>query len=134
MTDPVPVGTSYGTCTTPAGTCGQAAGVVSWQLGDVAGGATVTVGFTVTVGTPPLGTFQIANQAQVTATNSPDPVLSNFVYNDAPVPEPADDEDGRGADVRRGRRPHPLRLQGHEQLDDHDARGPGDGDGRQGGR
>ena len=87
VTDPVPVGTSYGTCTTPVGTtCGQAAGVVSWQLGDVAGGATVTVGFTVTVGTPPLGTFQIANQAQVTATNSPDPVLSNFVYNDLPFP------------------------------------------------
>ena len=39
-----------------------------------------------TVGTPPLGMFQIANQAQVTATNSPDPVPSNFVYNDLPFP------------------------------------------------
>ena len=29
VTDPVPVGTSYGTCTTPVGTtCGEGAGVV----------------------------------------------------------------------------------------------------------
>ena len=92
VTDPVPVGTSYGACTTPAGNdCGQAAGVVTWQLGDVAGDATVTVGFTVTVGTPPLGTFQIANQAHVTATNSS--IRRTATSSTTPaVPEPAADE------------------------------------------
>ena len=108
MTDPVPAGTSYGTCTTPAGTCGQAAGVVTFNLGDVAGGATVTVSFTVTVGTPPVGTLQIENQAQVTASNSPEPVPSNPVVNPLPFPALVADEDRRPVDVRHRRRRHQL--------------------------
>jgi uncharacterized repeat protein (TIGR01451 family) len=87
VTDPVPVGTAFGSCTTPPGTtCGQAGGVVSWQLGDVPGGGSATVSFTVTVGNPPPGTFQIVNQAQATATNSSDTATSNPVYNPVPVP------------------------------------------------
>ena len=84
--DPVPTGTSFGTCTTPVGTCGQSGGDVTFDLGDLAGGATVSVSFTVTVGTPPVGTLQITNQAQVSAGNSPDPVPSNPVTNPLPFP------------------------------------------------
>src|SRR5262249_4486649 len=38
VTDPLPVGTSFVSCTTPASTtCGQSGGVVTWQLGIVPG-------------------------------------------------------------------------------------------------
>ena len=111
VTDAVPVGTSYVTCTTPVGTtCGEGAGVVSWQLGDIPGGATVTVGFSVTVGTPPPGTFQIANQAQVTRDQ-----LAGRGPQQLRLQRPAGaglraDEDRRPDDIRQRRRRHHLQL------------------------
>ena len=88
VSDPVPVGTSYvvSSCTTPTGTCGLSAGVVTWSLPTLAGSGSALLSFQVTIGTPPAGTFQIANQAQVAATNSPAPVFSNSVFNPLPVP------------------------------------------------
>ena len=50
------------------------------------GGDSVIVTFQVTVGTPPVGTFQIENQAHVSADNSPDPIYGNFVFNALPFP------------------------------------------------
>jgi uncharacterized repeat protein (TIGR01451 family)/uncharacterized repeat protein (TIGR02543 family) len=79
-TDAVPANTSYipGSCTTPAGSCSFAGGSVNWSLGAVAGNATLTLTFQVLVGN---GTLQISNVAQVSATNSPQPVNSNYVLN-----------------------------------------------------
>jgi len=80
VTDGVPANTSYvaDSCTTPAGTCSFASGAVNWNLGPVAGGATLFMTFQVLVGA---GTLQISNVAQVSATNSPQPVNSNYVEN-----------------------------------------------------
>lgn len=85
VTDPVPTGTSYDSCS-GGNSCSQASGVVTWQLGSLGAKETKYVSMTVTVGTLPPGIFQISNQASVVATNSPNPVNSNVVYNPVPVP------------------------------------------------
>ena len=79
VSDVVPTGTTYSSCTTPAGTCANSSGTVSWNLGTIAAGATASMTLTVTVGTPATGQLQINNIAQVTATNSTTPVFSNTV-------------------------------------------------------
>lgn len=81
VTDAVPVGTIYQGCTTPVGSCGAAMGTVTWNLGNLPGGDSVMLTFTVEVGTPPPGTLQIENVAEVSAGNATTPVVSNVVNN-----------------------------------------------------
>ena len=80
ITDVVPAGTTYQSCTTPVGTCGESTGVVTWSLGNVAGRDQVAVTFTVLVtSTPP--SQQIDNVGQASAENAPSSVISNPVSN-----------------------------------------------------
>ncbi|HET9768123.1 MAG TPA: C25 family cysteine peptidase [Thermoanaerobaculia bacterium] len=81
VTDAVPANTTYVTCTTPQGTCGQAGGTVTWTLGTIPAFTTLTLTFTVNAATGlPAGIYTINNTASASATGIP-AFNSNTVTN-----------------------------------------------------
>jgi len=72
VSDPLPASTTFVSCTTPKGTCGHAAGVVTASLGTLAGAETVTL--TIAVKAPPAGLCSVIdNTATVSADADSDP-------------------------------------------------------------
>jgi uncharacterized repeat protein (TIGR01451 family) len=74
LSDPIPAGVTYVSCTSTAGTCANSAGTFTASLGTLAPASGATVTLTVTV-TAPAGTV-IGNTANVTTT-TPEPNVSN---------------------------------------------------------
>jgi uncharacterized repeat protein (TIGR01451 family) len=75
LSDTLPAGTTFVSATPGQGTCGQAAGVVSCDLGGLASGASASVDVIVTTATVTAPTT-ITNTASVSATEG-DPVSAN---------------------------------------------------------
>ena len=81
VTDAVPANTTYSSCTTPQGTCNQAAGTVTWTLGAVPAFTTLTLTMTVNAATGlAAGVYTINNTASASATGIP-AFSSNTVTN-----------------------------------------------------
>jgi len=74
LSDPIPAGVTFVSCTSTAGTCANSAGTFTASLGTLAPASGATVTLTVTV-TAPAGTV-IGNTANVTTT-TPEPNVSN---------------------------------------------------------
>jgi uncharacterized repeat protein (TIGR01451 family) len=74
LSDPIPSGVTFVSCTTTTGTCANSAGTFTASLGSLAPASGATVTLTVTV-TAPAGTV-IGNTANVTTT-TPEPNVSN---------------------------------------------------------
>jgi len=84
VTDAVPAGTSYVSCTTTIGTCNQAAGTVTYSLGNIGnpngfGAATLTM--TVTVNTPAVAGISTVNNTANYTLNAGASTPTNTVSN-----------------------------------------------------
>jgi uncharacterized repeat protein (TIGR01451 family) len=87
LTDALPSGVTYVTSSSTQGTCSQASGTVTCNLGSVAFAPSSPVTITITVTTPTTATT-LTNSASVSSTGSTDPVSSNNSVSIVTVVQP----------------------------------------------
>ncbi len=90
LTDTLPPETSFVSATATQGTCGEAAGVVTCSLGNLANGTTVTVSIVVATSATSTAT-SISNVASVSSSFTPDPDPANNVAGATATVMPAAD-------------------------------------------